>query len=144
VCSLIGTIICAILIDRLGRRMWFIGTFFLAGVPLIILWATGAESVIAVVVATSFAFTWLASICLAVYLYTAEIYPTRMRALGTSWATFWLRVAATIGPLMIGFFLPAFGIAGLFLIFGVVAFLGFVASFFAIEPRGRVLEEVSP
>jgi putative MFS transporter len=144
VCSLIGTIICAILIDRLGRRMWFIGTFFLAGVPLIILWTTGAQSVMAVVVATSFAFTWLASICLAVYLYTAEIYPTRMRALGTSWATFWLRVAATIGPLMIGFFLPAFGIAGLFLIFGVVAFLGFVASFFAIEPRGRVLEEVSP
>ncbi len=144
VCGLIGTLICAVLIDRLGRRLWFIGTFFLVGLPLLILWATGAGSAFAVVVATSFCFTWLASICLAVYLYTAEIYPTRMRALGTSWATFWLRIAATIGPLMVGFFLPSFGIGGLFLIFGVVGWLGFVAAFFAIEPRGRILEEVSP
>jgi MFS transporter, putative metabolite:H+ symporter len=144
VCGLIGTLICAALIDRIGRRFWFIGTFFLVGLPLIYLGIAGAESAVAVVIAVSFCFTWLASICLSIYLYTAEIYPTRMRALGTSWATFWLRVAATIGPLMVGYFLPSFGIKGLFLIFGIVGWIGFVAAFFAIEPRGRVLEEISP
>ena len=144
VCGLIGTLICATMIDRLGRRLWFIGAFFLVGLPLIYLWAVGATTAMSVVVATSFCFTWLASICLAVYLYTAEIYPTRMRALGTSWATFWLRIAATIGPLMVGYFLPSIGIGGLFLVFGIIGWVGFVAAFFAIEPRGRILEEISP
>ena len=144
VCGLIGTLICATMIDRLGRRLWFIGAFFLVGLPLIYLWAVGASTATAVVFATSFSFTWLASICLAVYLYTAEIYPTRMRALGTSWATFWLRIAATIGPLMVGYFLPSLGIGGLFLVFGIIGWLGFVAAFFAIEPRGRIFEEISP
>jgi putative MFS transporter len=144
VCGLIGTLICAVLIDRLGRRFWFIGTFFLVGLPLIYLGIEGAESAVTVVIAVSFCFTWLASICLTIYLYTAEIYPTRMRALGTSWATFWLRIAATIGPLMVGYFLPSLGMKGLFLIFGIVGWIGFIAAFFAIEPRGKVLEEISP
>jgi MFS transporter, putative metabolite:H+ symporter len=144
ICSLVGTLLCAALIDRLGRRMWFIGAFFLTGLPLIVLWGMGAQTVLAVIIATSTCYTWVASICLAVYLYTAEIYPTRMRALGTSWATFWLRIAATIGPLLVGFFLPSLGIGGLFLIFGAIAWLGCVAAFFTIEPRGRILEEVSP
>ncbi len=144
VCGLIGTLLCAALIDRLGRRLWFIGAFFLVGLPLFVLWGYGAPTAISVVIGASFCFTWLASICLSIYLYTAEIYPTRMRALGTSWATFWLRIAATIGPLLVGFFLPVFGIGGLFLIFAIVGWLGFIAAFFTIEPRGRVLEEVSP
>jgi hypothetical protein len=45
---------------------------------------------------------------------------------------------------MVGYFLPTVGIKGLFLIFGIVGWIGFIAAFFAIEPRGRVLEEISP
>ena len=76
--------------------------------------------------------------------YTAEIYPTRMRALGVSWASFWLRVAATVGPLIVGFTLPRYGISGMFLVFSIFALIGCVAAVFVVETTKRVLEEVSP
>lgn len=81
---------------------------------------------------------------MSIFLYTAEIYPTRMRALGISWATFWPRVAATVGPIMVGIILPRWGVGGVFLVFAIVALLGFAAALFMIETRRRVLEEVSP
>jgi putative MFS transporter len=86
----------------------------------------------------------LGSMNMSIFLYTAEIYPTRMRALGVSWASFWLRLAATIGPLIVGFVLPRFGISGVFLAFSTFAVIGCVAATFMIETRRRVLEEVSP
>jgi putative MFS transporter len=81
---------------------------------------------------------------MSIFLYTAEIYPTRMRALGVSWASFWLRVAATVGPLIVGYGLPQVGIHGVFLIFTIFALTGVAAALFMIETRKRVLEEVSP
>lgn len=45
---------------------------------------------------------FFSSISLALYLYTPEVYPTRMRALGSSIASGWLRVASVVGPLVIG------------------------------------------
>jgi putative MFS transporter len=87
---------------------------------------------------------WLGSMNMTIFLYTAEIYPTRMRALGVSWASFWLRAAATVGPLIVGFALPRYGISGVFLTFSIFAITGCIAATFMIETRRRVLEEVSP
>jgi len=81
---------------------------------------------------------------MSIFLYTAEIYPTRMRALGVSWASFWLRLAATVGPLIVGFTLPRYGIGGVFLAFSIFAIIGCGAATYMIETRRRVLEEVSP
>jgi hypothetical protein len=61
-----------------------------------------------------------------------------------SWASFWLRVAATVGPLIVGIALPRYGISGVFLVFSVFALTGATAAIFMIETRRRVLEEVSP
>ena len=87
---------------------------------------------------------WLGSMNMSIFLYTAEIYPTRMRALGVSWASFWLRMAATVGPLIVGFALPRYGIGGVFLVFSIFAIIGCIAATYMIETRRRVLEEVSP
>jgi putative MFS transporter len=67
-----------------------------------------------------------------------------MRALGVSWATFWLRIAATVGPVMVGFILPRWGVGGVFFVFAMVGLIGFAAALFMIETSRRVLEEVSP
>jgi len=40
------------------------------------------------------------AINLGVYLYTPELYPTRVRALAVGTATAWLRLASMIGPTM--------------------------------------------
>lgn len=142
--SVIGSILCALLIDRLGRRYWFIAAFGLLALGLIELWVIGAETAFGMLLGYGFCSMWLGSINMSIFLYTAEIYPTRMRAMGVSWASFWLRVAATLGPLLVGFSIPRFGIQGMFLIFTIFAIVGVAASLFMIETRRRVLEEVSP
>ena len=142
--SVIGSVICALLIDRTGRRHWFIGAFGLLALGLIELWAIGAGTAFGMLLGYGFCSMWLGSINMSIFLYTAEIYPTRMRAMGVAWASFWLRVAATLGPLIVGFSIPRFGIQGMFLIFTVFALIGVAASVYMIETRRRVLEEVSP
>ncbi len=142
--SVIGSIICALLIDRTGRRHWFIAAFLLIAAGLLELWAIGAGTAFGMLLGYGFCSIWLGSINMSIFLYTAEIYPTRMRALGVAWASFWLRVAATIGPLIVGFAIPRYGINGMFLIFTVFALTGVTAALFMIETRKRVLEEVSP
>jgi putative MFS transporter len=142
--SVAGSLICAFLIDRTGRRYWFTAAFFLTASGLIWLWALGADTAFGTLIGFMFCSMWLGSMNMTIFLYTAEIYPTRMRALGVSWASFWLRAAATVGPLIVGFALPRYGISGVFLTFSVFAIVGCIAATFMIETRRRVLEEVSP
>ena len=142
--SLLGSILCALLIDTTGRRYWFTGAFFLTAAGLIELWAYGAGTAFGMLLGYGFVSMWLGSMNMSIFLYTAEIYPTRMRALGVSWASFWLRMAATVGPLIVGFTLPRYGISGVFLVFSIFAIIGCVTATYMIETRRRVLEEVSP
>jgi MFS transporter, putative metabolite:H+ symporter len=142
--SLVGSLICALVIDRTGRRYWFTAAFFLTAVGLVWLWAFGAATALGMLIGFMFCSAWLGSMNMTIFLYTAEIYPTRMRALGVSWASFWLRAAATVGPLIVGFALPRYGISGVFLTFSIFAVIGCIAATFMIETRRRVLEEVSP
>jgi MFS transporter, putative metabolite:H+ symporter len=142
--SLVGSLICAFMIDRTGRRYWFSAAFFLTAAGLIWLWAFGASTALGMLLGFMFCSAWLGSMNMTIFLYTAEIYPTRMRALGVSWGSFWLRAAATVGPLIVGFALPRYGISGVFLTFSIFAIIGCIAATFMIETRRRVLEEVSP
>jgi putative MFS transporter len=77
------------------------------------------------------------------YLYTPEIYPTRMRAIGTGLATSWLRVASATAPILTGMVLSAHGIGWVFLMFAASAAVGLVTSRFMIETSNRALEEIS-
>ena len=142
--SVAGSLICALLIDRTGRRWWFVGAFFLIAAGMIELWAVGAQTALGMLLGYGFCSMWLGSINMAIFLYTAEIYPTRVRALGVSLGSMWLRVAATVGPLIVGYGLPRFGIGGVFGIFAVFGITGCIAAFFMVETGRRVLEEVSP
>jgi putative MFS transporter len=111
---------------------------------LLQLWFVGSETAFGMMLGYGFCTLWTGSVSMSIFLYTAEIYPTRMRALGLSWATFWLRIAATVGPLLVGFILPAYGISGVFFLFSIITFIGFLAALFMTETTRRVLEEVSP
>jgi putative MFS transporter len=77
------------------------------------------------------------------YLYTPEIYPTRMRAIGTGLATSWLRLASAVGPAVVGFLVGAKGIGAVFLMFAVVGVIGAFAGARMIETRGQRLEEIA-
>jgi putative MFS transporter len=142
--TVIGAFFCALLIDRTGRRLWFIGAYVLLVGGLLWLWLVGSSTASGMMLGYGFCTLWTGSIAMSIFLYTAEIYPTRMRALGISWATFWLRLAATIGPILVGFVLPAYGIGGVFFLFSIITSLGLAAAIFMTETTRRVLEEVSP
>ncbi len=90
------------------------------------------------------AYFFVNAINLGVYLYTPELYPTRVRALGVGTATAWLRLASMIGPTTVGFMIAS-GLSSVFLAFGIVALVtAIVTAWFAIETKKRVLEEISP
>jgi putative MFS transporter len=96
-------------------------------------------------IVTTSGFFFLGFSLLSLATYTAEIYPTHLRALGGGVASAWQRCASMVGTTVVGFVLPYWGINAVFVMFGLFALMGaVVAVFFAIETRGRVLESLSP
>jgi putative MFS transporter len=142
--GLLGTLICALTIDRVGRRLWFAIAFAGATLSLAILAAFPKPSAVQVLIFMTGAYFFVSTINIGVYLYTPELYPTRSRALGVGTATAWLRLASMIGPTAVGYMLFG-GLQTVFASFAVVALIAAVVTWtYAVETKGRVLEELSP
>jgi putative MFS transporter len=134
---------CAFCIDRIGRRTWAIVSFLVGAVLLAALAAGGASSLWSLILLATLAYGVVGSVNAVLYLYTPEIYPTRMRAVGTGLATSWLRIASAVGPATVGYMVGAQGINSVFIMFGIVAVIGALAATQMIETDGRRLEEIS-
>ena len=142
--GLIGTLICALAIDHVGRRPWFALSFVGAAAALAVLASTPTPTAQQVLTYMTIAYFFVSSINIGVYLYTPELYPTRVRALGVGTATAWLRLASIIGPIVVGMMIGS-GLATVFVTFAAVAGIAAVITgLFAVETKGRVLEEASP
>ncbi len=144
VLSACAVVVCALLVDRVGRRRWATATFLISGALLAALAAVGADTPWSVVVLASSAYAVMGTTTVLLYLYTPEIYPTRMRALGTGMATSWLRLASAMAPAVVGFVLPRQGVAAVFLMFAVTTVVGFIAATRMVETTDRQLEDISP
>lgn len=142
--GLLGTLICALTIDQVGRRLWFAVSFAAAALALAALALYPAPTAEQVLTCMTIAYFFVSTINIGVYLYTPELYPTRARALGVGAATAWLRLASMIGPTVVGMMLAG-GLPSVFVTFAIVAAIAAVITgLFAIETKGRVLEEASP
>ncbi|MDB5762532.1 MAG: rane protein, partial [Herminiimonas sp.] len=104
-------LICALCIDWTGRRNWTVISFLVGGALLAALGYMGAGSVLSVMILATLSYGLIGSINAVLYLYTPEIYPTRMRAIGTGLATSWLRLASAVGPALVGFMIHKQGIS---------------------------------
>jgi putative MFS transporter len=143
--GVLASIACALLIDKVGRKPWYSTAFLIATVPLLTLAWLGATSAIEVLIFATAAYAVLQTIAFSLYLYSAELYPTRLRAIGTGFGSAWLRAGSAIGPIMVGSIVADLGIQYVFAAFAAVALVGgLVTLLFAIETKGRVLEELSP
>jgi putative MFS transporter len=143
VAQVVLLLLCAMVIDRTGRKHWMMGAFGLGAVLLAVLAFGGTEHVSWVIVLATLSYGLIGSINAVVYLYTPEIYPTRMRAIGTGVATSWLRIASAIGPWLIGVMLGTGGVDSVFLLFAGVAVVGLAASTRMIETRNLRLEDIA-
>jgi putative MFS transporter len=143
VAQVLVLLICAFSIDRIGRRTWTVASFIAGGALLGILGFLASGSVSSVMILATLIYGIIGSTNAVLYLYTPEIYPTRMRAIGTGLATSWLRLASAIGPALVGFMVGAKGIGSVFLMFAAVSIVGACAASRMIETRGQRLEDVS-
>jgi len=142
--GLLGTLICALTIDQVGRRPWFAFSFAAAALALAALAFIPAASAEQVLTFMTIAYFFISTINIGVYLYTPELYPTRVRALGVGTATAWLRFASMIGPTAVGMMLGG-GLPSVFATFAAVAAVAAaITGVYAVETKGRVLEEASP
>ena len=152
VVGLIATAICAFAIDHVGRRLWFAVSFAAAALALVALKLYPSPTAEQVLICVTIAYFFVSTINIGVYLYTPELYPTRVRALGVGTASAWLRLASMIGPTIVGMIIgqrltPAQvpDVPTVFLAFGAVAAVAAVVTgLLAVETKGRVLEEASP
>ena len=136
--------VCAFTIDRIGRRNWTVAAFVLGGGMLAFLGIMGAQKVLSVMILGTLGYGVVASTNAVLYLYTPEIYPTRMRAIGTGLATSWLRIASAVGPALVGFMVDAKGINAVFLMFAGISVVGALAATCMVETSDRRLEEIAP
>lgn len=130
------------LLDRVGRKPVLIAYLFIAGVASYMLGLTTDMNLI---------FAWSCVISFfnlgawaALYTYTPELYPTRMRGTGAGTAASIGRVAGVAAPYLTPFLWVTSGLAAAFLVFAlahVAAALGVVL--LGIETRGKTLEEIS-
>jgi MFS transporter, putative metabolite:H+ symporter len=120
--------VCAFTIDRIGRRNWTVAAFVLGGATLAYLGIMGAQKALSVMIFSTLGYGLIGSVNAVLYLYTPEIYPTRMRAIGTGLATSWLRIASAVGPALVGFMVDAKGIHSVFLMFAGMSVLGAFAA----------------
>ena len=142
--GLLGTLICALIIDHVGRRLWFAWSFAAAAVALAALAVYQAPTAEQVLTCMTIAYFFISSVNIGVYLYTPELYPTRVRALAVGTATAWLRFASIIGPTVVGTMIAS-GLPAVFLTFAAVAGIAAaITGLFAVETKGHVLEEASP
>ena len=137
-------ILCIFIIDIVGRRGWMTACFILGGALLLPLGIFGAGDVNTFMIFATLSYGIMSTINTVLYLYTPEIYPTRMRAIGTAAGTAWLRIASAAGPTVVAFTMASGGIQPVFLLFAGVALIGALAATQMIETRNRRLEEIAP
>ncbi|MFF9110509.1 MFS transporter [Streptomyces sp. NPDC014805] len=143
--GLAGCLVAALTVDRLGRRRVITGCLGGAAVVLGVLAALGADTPMQVLVWTSLAAVFFFGSNISLYLYTPELFPTRMRALGSSVGGALNRLGVILGPIVVGAVYAGGHVGAVFSTLAAVSLAGaVVAGVGAEETAGRRLEEVSP
>lgn len=146
VAGLLGCLLVALTVDVLGRRRIFAICLGASAALLLTLAALGARSPAQVLIWTSLSAVGFFGSNICLYLYTPELYPTRMRALGCSVGGAVNRLGVILGPILVGVVYAAGdSVAAVFVMLGAVAVVGaVVAGTLAEETANRPLEEISP
>lgn len=143
--GLAGCLVAALTVDRLGRRRVITGCLAGSAAVLGVLGVLGAGTPVQVLVWTSLAAVFFFGSNISLYLYTPELFPTRMRAQGSSVGGALNRLGVILGPIVVGAVYAGGHLGAVFLTLGAVSLAGaVVAGLGAEETAGRRLEEVSP
>lgn len=137
--GLLGVIIAAFLVERVGRKWLLAITGPLSAAVLLLVAMT--LKVPSTAVAWLLVFGVVVQIAIPVlYTYVSELYPTELRGSGFGWASSFSRLGAGFGPLIFAALWPVVGVSNLFLAAGVLVLVSVILmAFFAPETKGRAL-----
>ena len=144
------TYVMAFTVDRMGRLRWFVigfGVSILGAVlGVIVTGPLGIHTWPALLACGLIVQTAATAGSTMIGLYLPEMYPTRMRAWGTSAGQAFNRGAAFVAPVLIGWIMATTeAIALVFAVFGVVAIYALIVIVaLGEETKLRTLEEISP
>lgn len=144
IASLLGIVLLMLVIDHIARPRLLIIAYAGAAIPLVILWSLNGGTVSQVVPLAAISSVMIAWTAGVNYLYTPELFPTRIRALGIGFASFCMRVSVIVTPIAIGALLQYRGPLAMFLAIAGVAGVGLVVAWvWGIDTRRRVLEDIA-
>ncbi len=138
--GLVGVVIAALLVERVGRKWLLAISAPISGIVLIVV-AQNLQ-VPATAIAWVLVFGVVVQVAIPVlYSYVSELYPTELRASGFGWASTMSRFAAGFGPLLFAALWPVVGLGWLFAGATVLVLLAVLfMSRFAPETRGMRLD----
>jgi MFS transporter, putative metabolite:H+ symporter len=140
--SLLGACAAALLAGRVGRRAAVGGAGVLGCLTAVAFAAFGQTTVWILLLGALFQFfTMITNTTLAVW--SPELYPTAVRASGTSIVNGIGNIAGAVMPFLAVALFGAYGLAGVFGMVAVMYALLVVASRFAPETRARTLEQIN-
>jgi MFS family permease len=143
VLGVIGSLICALLVDVVGRKPIISISFVLCAASLAAAGVLHNSSVYVVATFCALALGFLASGFITAYVYTPELYPTSIRAMGCGVGGAWLKVAAIFAPAIVSKTMIGGNLDVAFYILASVPLLAAVAVFLlGIETKGKVLEQL--
>ncbi|KOV64010.1 MFS transporter [Streptomyces sp. MMG1121] len=143
--GLLGCLIVALTIDRAGRRNTVIWCMGASALCLLLLGLSAGGSAGSVLVWTSLAAVFLFGSNICLYLYTPELFPTRIRALGSSLGGAMGRLGVILGPIAVGAVYAGSALGTVFVTLAAVALVGSLTAVAgAEETSGRSLEDIAP
>lgn len=136
----------AYLIERIGRKAVLVA--YLTGTAISAYLYGQSESVTAVLVFGCLLYFFSLGAWGAVYAYTPEVYPTRVRGSGAGWAAAVGRIGAIAAPYIVGLMYQAkgkeVGFTYVFIMLTIVfAAVAVVIALLGIETKGRTLDEIN-
>jgi MFS transporter, putative metabolite:H+ symporter len=143
VLGVLGSLTCALLVDKVGRKPVINVAFVLCAISLAMAGICHAMSVYVVATFCALALGLLACGFITAYVYTPELYPTSIRALGCGVGGAWLKVAAIFAPTIVSKTMIGGNLDVAFYILAAVPFLAaLTVHFLGIETKGKVLEQL--
>lgn len=139
-----GSLVCALIVDRVGRKPVIGTSLVLCAASLVLAGLLHQQSLYVVAMLCSLAFGFIGCGFITAYVYTPELYPTSVRAMGCGLGGTWLKVAAIAAPALVARTLDNGSLDQAFYLLALVPFVAaIVVKTLGIETKGRTLEQLA-
>lgn len=138
-----GSIVASQAINRLGRRKVLAPAFAISGATCL-LWGAVSGTTAIVVLGSLATFFGSGIAGSTLFAYSAELYPTTLRATGLGWNAAWQKAGGLIIPAIIGYILAMHTSKyAFFVLFAAISFAAGIAGLVTVETRGKTVEQIT-